>query len=296
MSENINTVSNKNQGTEHQGTKQKFWFGENQDKLFKIGKHKSENWAEIVAYHLAKLLNIPCAEYTSGTFQTNNGNKVDGVISESFINKRQGDRLINANELLAKLVKNYDPSKTYQQRSYTFFGSMALIKLMSNELASKKYQPIQQFIGYLVFDVWIGNQDRHHENWGFVATTTKFYLAPSFDHASSMGCRVGKNEKQKRLNTNDIGYSVEAFAKKARTAMYNDNKILKTYQLAILCCKHYPEEYKFWVEKINTVSVQDITECFAKLPKDWMNDMDKKFTVQLLQANKKELNRLCVKN
>lgn len=296
MSQNINSVPNENQGTEHQGTKQKFWFGEDQDKLFKIGKHQGENWAEIVAYHLAKLLKIPCAKYTTGTYKPNSGKKVNGVISKSFINKKQGDRLINANELLAKLIKNYDSNKTYQQRNYTFLGSTALIRLINHKLASDRYQPIQQFIGYLIFDIWIGNQDRHHENWGFVATSTKFYLAPSFDHASSMGCRIGEDEKRKRLNTKDAGYSVEAFAKKARTAMYNDDKILKTYQLAKLCYKHHPTEYNFWVEKINAISEQDITGCFAQLPKDWMNDMDKEFTIQLLQANKKELNQLCVKN
>lgn len=296
MNKNINPVSNKNQGTEHQGTKQKFWFGENQDQLFKIGKHRGENWAEIVAYHLARLLDIPCAEYTLGVFQPKTGDKVNGVISKSFINKKQGDRLINANELLAKLVENYDPSKTYKQRNYTFLSSTALIRLISNRLKSKKYSPIQQFIGYLVFDIWIGNQDRHHENWGFVATTTKFYLAPSFDHASSMGCRVGENEKKERLKTKDVGYNVEAFARKAKTAMYNDGKILKTYALAELCYKSYPKECCFWVNKISKISEKNIKQCFDHIPPDWMSNFDKQFTVKLLQANKKELGQLCVKN
>ncbi len=294
MSKNIDKVPNKNQGTEHQGTKQKFWFGENQDQLFKIGKHKGENWAEIVAYHLAKLLDIPCAEYTPGVSQLNKEKKI-GVISKSFIKKEEGDRLINANELLAKFIKNYDPSKTYKQRSYTFFGSISLIRVINDELETGKYPPIKQFIGYLIFDIWIANQDRHHENWGFVATT-KFYLAPSFDHASSMGCRVSENEKQKRLNTKDAGYSVEAFANKAKTAMYHNDKILKTYELAELCYKYYPKEYCFWVNKISKISEQNIGQCFNYIPQNWMSDIDKQFTMKLLQANKDELNKLCVKN
>ena len=24
------------------------------------------------------------------------------------------------------------------------------------------------FVGYLLLDAWIGNGDRHHENWGFI--------------------------------------------------------------------------------------------------------------------------------
>jgi hypothetical protein len=142
--------------------------------LFKVGKHQGENWAEIVSYHLAKLLHIPCAEYVPGVFRPNEKKEVKGVISKSFINKKQGDRLINANEFLAKLIKNYDSSKIYRQRDYTFSISIALIELLTPNLNEKQYTPIQQFIGYLVFDIWIGNQDRHHENWGFVATTNKF--------------------------------------------------------------------------------------------------------------------------
>lgn len=103
-------------------------------------------------------------------------------------------------------------------------------------------------------------------------------------------------EKQERLNTRDTGYSVEAFSSKAKTAMYNDGKILKTYELSALCYKHYPEEYHFWVEKINQVSEQDMVKCFGELPENWMSDIDKKFTIKLLQANQKQLNKLCVKN
>ena len=289
----IQDQAKKNRGTEHQGTKEKFWFDENQDKLFKIGKHKGENWAEIVAFHLATLLGISCAKYEPGSLPEESPTKY-GVISQSFINKRDGERLINANEFLAQLIKNYDPDKTYRQENYTFSRSIALIKVLIPPLKEKS---IKQFIGYLIFDVWIGNQDRHHENWGFVASSTELSLAPSFDHASSMGCRVGDTEKQERLNTKDTGYNVEAFSSKAKTAMYNnDGKILKTYELSELCHKHYPEESCFWIQKIKQVSEQDIAKCFESLPENWMSDIDKKFTTKLLQANQKQLKKLCIKN
>ncbi|EGJ29874.1 MULTISPECIES: hypothetical protein [Moorena] len=38
------------------------------------------------------------------------------------------------------------------------------------------------FVGYLLLDAWIGNGDRHHENWGFVrpkTSQTGIYLAPT---------------------------------------------------------------------------------------------------------------------
>ena len=43
--------------------------------------------------------------------------------------------------------------------------------------------------GYLVFDAWIANTDRHHENWGVLIDRRdgSSRLAPSFDHGSSLG-------------------------------------------------------------------------------------------------------------
>lgn len=288
-------VSKENQGIEHQGTKEKFWFGENQDKLFKIGKHESENWSEVVAFHLAELLGIKCASYTAGSLKEDDGQTKYGVISDSFVDKEAGDRLINANELLTKLIKDYNPDKAYKQREYTFFGSMALNKLLSLDPRLKS-DIVKEFIGYLVFDIWIANQDRHHENWGIVVTDAELCLAPSFDHASSMGCRLSQDEKEKRLHTTDVGYSVKAFAKKAKTAMYHSDKILKTYELAEFCHKNYPKEYCFWVGKVSKISEENIKQCFNEIPLDWMSDIDKQFTTKLLQANKEFLNALCIKN
>jgi hypothetical protein len=127
----IQDQAKKNRGTEHQGTKEKFWFDENQDKLFKIGKHKGENWAEIVAFHLATLLGISFAKYEPGSLPEESPTKY-GVISQSFINKKDGERLINANEFLAQLIKNYDPDNTHQYADYT--NQLPLIPLSKTQL------------------------------------------------------------------------------------------------------------------------------------------------------------------
>jgi hypothetical protein len=51
------------------------------------------------------------------------------------------------------------------------------------------------FPGYLMLDALIGNTDRHHENWGARVLAglgngrRMAVLAPTYDHASSEGCR-----------------------------------------------------------------------------------------------------------
>ena len=281
----IQKATKDNSATEQQGTKAKFWYGMNKDMLCKFGKVHGENWAELIACALATSLEIPRSEYKPAEYQEKEGLPIKCVVSESFINRNIGQRLINANELLAKNVASYDQEITYKQRKYTFFSAVGLFKVIEcNGLDG--YTPIQQFIGYLLFDVFIGNQDRHHENWGFVSSSSPLYLAPTFDHGSSMACRISDEERLKRMNSTDKGYQINCFITKAKSAMYGSSgKLLKLHELAKLCKYHYPKETSFWLKKITNIEKSEIKSIINVHPSEWMTDIEKQFTLRFLLAN-----------
>jgi hypothetical protein len=281
----IQQATKDNSATEQQGTKEKFWYGENRDKLCKFGKVHGENWAELIACSLATSLEIPRAKYIPAEFQVPGGDSIKCVVSQSFINRREGERLINANELLAKNVESYDQSITYKQRKYTFLSAVGLFKVIKCE-GLYGYTPVQQFIGYLLFDVFIGNQDRHHENWGFVSSSSPLYLAPSFDHGSSLACRISDETRLKRMLSTDKGYQINSFITSAKSAMYgNTGKLLKLHELAKVCKYHYPKETGFWIEKIVYLQKSKIETIINTCPPKWMTNTEKKFTLSLLLAN-----------
>jgi hypothetical protein len=46
------------------------------------------------------------------------------------------------------------------------------------------------FASFLLLDAWVANQDRHDQNWAVLhpaARSAELRLAPSYDHASSLG-------------------------------------------------------------------------------------------------------------
>ena len=52
---------------------------------------------------------------------------------------------------------------------------------------------VDMFCGYLVLDAWVGNQDRHDQNWAALRQTSApgaMRLASSYDHASSLGSNL----------------------------------------------------------------------------------------------------------
>lgn len=53
---------------------------------------------------------------------------------------------------------------------------------------------VKPFIQLMLFDAWIGNSDRHQENWGVITSRgTSPRLAPVFDVGSCLGSELAEN-------------------------------------------------------------------------------------------------------
>jgi len=280
-------------GIEQLGTKEKFWFYDENDhriKLFKIGRPGTgENWAEKAAYELAKLLGLPCAEYEFGICDGK-----EGVISPLFV--PEGGRLIHGNEILAKVIgEEYPKNKFYRVREHKLLTVLAIIKatpLLPPSFEKDKLirKSLDIFAGYLLFDCWISNPDRHHENWGMILDDTNkaIYLAPTYDHASGLGCRVSDKERVERLNTNDIRYNIEAFVGRGKSAFYDKNlKQLKTIDAFFTTAKKIDRKTViFWLDRLEHISEGDVKNIFEMIPKKLISKSAIDFALAILRANK----------
>ena len=78
------------------------------------------------------------------------------------------------------------------------------------------------FVGYVMLDAWIANQDRHHENWAAIALPEEkaLRLAPTFDHGASLARNISDAERKERLESRDKGQQIPHFASRARSAFY----------------------------------------------------------------------------
>ena len=171
--------------TEQLGTKPKFWYDDNR-RLFKEARAATgEDWAEKVASELCTLLGTPHAIYDLAIW---NGKR--GVVTETFV--PDGARLVHGNELLGHLVPGYPRTEFFHVRQHTLRRVLAIIGDVLPPIGFEPFPGVVSggdiFLGYLMIDTWIANQDRHHENWGLVTVKDKkIHLAPSYDHASSLG-------------------------------------------------------------------------------------------------------------
>lgn len=152
---------------EQLGNKEKYWFRlEDRRYLFKIGRPGTgENWAEKIAAELADALGLPHADYD---FAIWGGRK--GVWTPSM--EPEDARLILGNELLASIHTGYPRHEIRRVREHTLGRIHALLSRTKITAPLDWPSPTagivtayDVFVGYLLFDAWIANQDRHHENW-----------------------------------------------------------------------------------------------------------------------------------
>ena len=143
-------------------------------------------------------------------------------------------RLVHGNELLARIEK-YPAKQFFRVREHTLSRVTAMLthQGINIPVGCESFPGVETafdfFIGYLMLDTWIANQDRHHENWGLlVAPPQGVHLAPSYDHASCLGANETDKNRAERLITRDVGQSIERYVTRARSAFYSSPSGAKT--------------------------------------------------------------------
>jgi HipA-like C-terminal domain len=282
------------------GTKEKFWLVPSAETgltvtsyLFKIGRpHTGENWSEKVCCEILRTVDVPCAAYD---FAVHGGDA--GVISKQFV--PVNGQFVPANMLLEGAVKGYDGQLRFRQRKYQLSTSLNLIKLRSIGLPHwtpanfTALSAVEMFVGYLVFDVLVSNTDRHHENWGVVVDYSDRYspsyrLAPTFDHASSLGRNENDAARTRRLTTRDERDTVEAYASRARSAFYGSatsNQTLRQTEVLENLIRSVPEATRHWATVFSTIPQNVYEDIFARIEPKLISKQATDFALRMLHAN-----------
>ena len=281
---------------EQLGTKTKFWYHDSNGRrmLFKEGRPDTgENWAEKVCCELCRKLDLPHAEYELAKWK---GSR-KGVVSPTFVPK--GGRLVLGNELLAKVVDDYDNTHQFHVRQHTVRIVMAVTSSGNIGLPSGWSQPqaisdaAGVMVGYLMLDALVSNQDRHHENWGLIFLPEQgVYFAPTFDHASSLGRNEPDEKRLERLSTTDKGRDVEAYVKRAKSAFYLTNtsaKPLTTLGTFSEAAKIRPEAARYWLRQLSTVQNEDFMAILTEVPETEISAPARDFACRMMEINAKRL-------
>ncbi|WP_139851490.1 HipA domain-containing protein [Acinetobacter pullicarnis] len=282
------------------GTKHKFWYISQKKrylyKSIKVTRNGSDHYrygedcSEKIACEIAKILSIPHLHYELAIF-----NGLRGVMSENFISDDGGESLVLGNSLLESFNSDDSEVQVHQtiDQVYDVLENIICKKPLDFDSLPNIKTASEFFIGYLMLDALISNQDRHNENWGAIQKIDgTFHLALTFDHGASLGKNITDKEKEERLNTHDHQYSVKAYSAKARSWFFlNTQKKsrLKVMQALSEMGRYHPLAYREWVKRLELVDDILFLGVIERIPASLMSQISKKFAFEMIKSNKRTI-------
>ena len=280
---------------EGMGSKDKFWYRSAKDDprwLFKYPEtNTGQHWAEKIAAELADLMGIFHAKVELAVFQDEPGSS-----TESFA--RDGRELYHGNQILAGKVFSYDSQRRFRHSEHTLEHIFqALDATFMTDDARRRAR--LSLADYLVLDAVIGNTDRHHENWAIlrrkVGERWTGIVAPTFDHASSLGRELVDESagkcKRRLLDEKRVG----TYAEKAPGAIYwssLDKKGPSPLEIVRRAYERYPESFQPAIKRVDAISINKIEEVLSRIPAGWMTKTAVDFVREFLMYSISELKKL----
>lgn len=225
---------------------------------------------------------MPVAKYEFANYKDSLGTVSTSIVLDN-------EQLIHGNEFLAEIDNNYPVNKYYKVKEYRLDTVAKIVSVIDEQFPN--LNSLVSFIGYIVFDCLIANQDRHHENWGFILKQQgKLSLAPSYDHAAGFGCREPDARIAERLATKDKNFTVAAYCQRAKTPFYDkQSQRLGTLEACKLLGSNYPYQLCYWLQKLAAIDANDIRNIFARIPNEFISEQQRLFAQAILKENMKRL-------
>lgn len=282
------------------GTKRKFWFSEGERRLLLKAEERGtgEDWAEKVACHLCELLGLPHVHYELAEEFDGDAYIQPGVVCETC--SPAPVSLVLGNQLLLERDPVYpaEEDRKYKVREHTVRAVAGVVLKLAPpadtwmaKAPAGLETALDFFVGYVMLDAWIANQDRHHENWAALRDD-QLRLAPTFDHGASLARNLSDVERKERLTTKDHGRTMAHYAQRARSAFYGgvaDSKPLGTVEAFFAFAELAPRAGRLWLGRLAAVNGDAIRRILDQVPNKRMSKIAKEFTLELLAVNQERL-------
>jgi hypothetical protein len=248
-----------------------------------------EDWAEKAASHLGAFLALPCA-----TVELARWNAFDGCISRNL-----RPRSCQMQPGRAQLEKHSAPGYVHRSRGKDHPGHTLdnIRAVLSGALPPPDSalpfdgSAFDVFAGYMLFDAWIANQDRHDHNWSVLipgtATSGPTRLSGSYDHGSSLGFGVQDAKCEEMLATQG---GIEHWCARGQAMRLERGPSLVDAAWEALELGS-PEARAHWLEQLQRVRDSDVRRVMHRIPR--MSDAQRSFAVKLLEVNRRRLLDVC---
>ena len=237
---------------------------------------RCDDWSEKIASELARLIGLPAArvELAQRTADV-------GIISRNVI--PDGFSLVSGDTLLSEFpgyVSCAGEDRPTNRVGHNLDNIEELLERVGPPpISSTQMSGFDVFVGYLVFDAWIANTDRHAINWGVLIRNDDGspFLAPSFDHGSALASGA-QDAHLARIDP-------AAYAERGTAQRFEGGGSL--VDLATRAVGRAGPAAGTWLEQIGSLQRTAVEEVVHAVP--GMSGVRRRFISTLLDTNRRRL-------
>ncbi len=252
-------------------------FKEAASKRSRIIESRSD-WTEKAISELNQLLTLPAARYELADLNEIDGTKVPGSISVDLMQAGDDER-IPLKELLEQSIPNYNQANDYQVQNVIQTLLDGLVKLPPNyEVPDGIEHGADMFVGILLLDAIVSNEDRHDHNIDIVRQANgESYISPVFDNGSSLGSTETDRFRSQMSPEQYSKYSVSFFDFQS-----SDITGIEAFKQA---AELRPKAAKIWLDRLLRIQPEQIQSIFDRLPDNRITESAKLFAIEILNYN-----------
>lgn len=284
------------------GSKYKRWFRLDDGLwLFKANRREvdGDDWAEVVAAHLADVLGLPHASYELAAWRGQRG-----VLSRQFGSKDRG--LVHGNELFVDWarVEGYPTSSPHEfSRIPQYTPDLVLDTLLKLNVQPNPEWTLPEgietgadvMVGYLMLDALIANTDRHDLNWAVEVDRSAgggLLLAPTFDHASSLGHSLPDSKRHARLRSTAPPHDLASFLTRPQSRFHRSEgnpEPLTPMTAFRLAADRLPLAAGAWLGQLAASNPRAADDVLNQIPDDRIGPLGIEFASALVARTRRDL-------
>ena len=292
-----NWIEDKASGKFGSGASEKIWLinPETYEKgLFKFPKIKDkekgiitgEFWAEKLATEIGKLIDIECAKVDIGTYRCILGSMSYNILEDV------SDNLLEGIVFIQSSYPYYDKDKLEDLYYHEKYSIQMIQKSLDGIL------DMGEFYKVIIFDVLIGNSDRHHSNWAIEPkrkvedNIIKVWLdlCPLYDNGSSL-CAYEDSNNLKKFFEDNMKFEALVNTKSKSAIGWDNERPIRHFELLKKVKENAYELTVEYIEKVkNNINEESINKILNKFDNDIISeDMKKLLKMYLLERRKRML-------
>lgn len=245
---------------------------------------RGEDWAEKICAELAALVEVPAATVELAVRHGERGSMSRDLRAFNW-------NMHGRSVLIAERDYRYRPRDSVDKRSNRVGHNLDNIQVGLHGVqgppggAYENWPAFDVFVGFLLFDAWTANTDRHEDNWAVLQDPDPYRplrLAPSFDHGTALGS--GLTIARQRLASD----AVTAWCRRGFATRFEDMRKVTLCDLAFSALARVPPGGReHWLDRFAAADDARCHAVAARVPE--LSEVTSSFVVRVLTANQERI-------